>query len=212
MITSGVIYCIRQLSVDRWYVGQTTRLADRKQTHLRTLGRGIHHNRHLQRAWNKNGENDFVFEVLIVCPVWALNDLEQAYLEDPDTSWFNVAKCPDAPMRGRRLSEEAKNKISRAMARRFFSDEHRARISAALVGRKGAIRSTEQRAAMSLARKGKYFPPKHKPPPKTHCPHGHAYDEANTYVGKRRSDRRCRACHRIRQTARYHAKATLDGR
>lgn len=32
---------------------------------------------------------------------------------------------------------------------------------------------------------------------KTHCPHGHAYDEANTYLAPS-GDRRCRACHRDR--------------
>ena len=29
---------------------------------------------------------------------------------------------------------------------------------------------------------------------RTHCPHGHPYDEANTYYGKRPKDRRCRIC------------------
>lgn len=29
---------------------------------------------------------------------------------------------------------------------------------------------------------------------KTHCPHGHAYDEANTYRHPRRGERRCRRC------------------
>lgn len=35
----------------------------------------------------------------------------------------------------------------------------------------------------------------------THCPQGHAYDEANTYIGPSRK-RSCRACAR----ARYHAQ------
>lgn len=30
---------------------------------------------------------------------------------------------------------------------------------------------------------------------KTHCPQGHAYDEANTYIGTK-GERVCRACHR----------------
>ncbi|QOR55394.1 MAG: hypothetical protein SHS37scaffold145_45 [Phage 71_18] len=33
----------------------------------------------------------------------------------------------------------------------------------------------------------------------THCPAGHAYDEANTYVYGARTMRACRTCHRDRQ-------------
>jgi hypothetical protein len=39
---------------------------------------------------------------------------------------------------------------------------------------------------------------------KTHCPAGHAYDEANTHISKRGS-RSCRACHRERERARVAA-------
>jgi NUMOD4 motif/HNH endonuclease len=39
---------------------------------------------------------------------------------------------------------------------------------------------------------------------KTHCPRGHAYDEANTYRDAKQY-RRCRACHRAAQRARYAA-------
>lgn len=40
---------------------------------------------------------------------------------------------------------------------------------------------------------------------KTHCPSGHAYDEANTKVSKRSGHRSCRACNR----ARYHTRKAL---
>ncbi len=39
---------------------------------------------------------------------------------------------------------------------------------------------------------------------KTHCPHGHPYDEVNTYV--RQGYRECRACHRERETRRRSEK------
>lgn len=41
---------------------------------------------------------------------------------------------------------------------------------------------------------------------KTHCPHGHHYDEANTWVDPRTGHRSCRACNRERQR-----KRRLDG-
>jgi hypothetical protein len=38
----------------------------------------------------------------------------------------------------------------------------------------------------------------------THCPHGHEYDEPNTYYDPR-GGKRCRACHRERQRGRLRA-------
>ena len=40
---------------------------------------------------------------------------------------------------------------------------------------------------------------------KTHCPHGHPYDEANTYRLKRRNGRSCRACGAARSRSRKAA-------
>lgn len=42
---------------------------------------------------------------------------------------------------------------------------------------------------------------------RTHCPQGHAYDAANTGRAGKRA-RRCLTCHRIRERARYHARAS----
>ena len=39
---------------------------------------------------------------------------------------------------------------------------------------------------------------------KTHCPRGHAYDEANTYITPSTGGRICRECHRIRARESYH--------
>ena len=44
-------------------------------------------------------------------------------------------------------------------------------------------------------------PGRHRNTVKTHCPAGHAYDEANTYV-TRHGHRLCRACHRERERVR----------
>lgn len=38
---------------------------------------------------------------------------------------------------------------------------------------------------------------------RTHCPKGHEYTEENTYVGKKKGDRQCRECHRLKQQKYY---------
>lgn len=50
--------------------------------------------------------------------------------------------------------------------------------------------------------------PEHKNSQKTHCPLGHPYDGANTYVD-RRGFRNCRQCHRDRGRRGYRSVATL---
>jgi hypothetical protein len=47
---------------------------------------------------------------------------------------------------------------------------------------------------------------------KTHCPAGHPYDEANTYVGKSKRDRKCKICQIEKAKERYRRnKAPSEG-
>lgn len=79
-----------------------------------------------------------------------------------------------------------------------LTPEHRAKIGAGLVGHQV---SDATRAKLSAA-KYAYYADKPKP---TRCPHGHAYDEANTRV--RRDGRyECRACARARSLLNYYRK------
>jgi len=43
---------------------------------------------------------------------------------------------------------------------------------------------------------------------RTHCPHGHAFDEANTYVRKN-GDKQCRACDRAAKRLKYVSRQVL---
>lgn len=63
-MTSG-IYAIRHEASDRVYVGQSQDIEKRWNNHRTTLNRDCHHNKYLQRCWNKYGSDAFVFEILI---------------------------------------------------------------------------------------------------------------------------------------------------
>lgn len=41
---------------------------------------------------------------------------------------------------------------------------------------------------------------------KTHCPKGHPYSEANTYIRQTRRERRCRKCHAELELQHYHER------
>jgi group I intron endonuclease len=73
------IYQIRNTKNNRIYIGSTQNLKTRKTRHLRELKRGIHHNLHLQRAYNKHG-NTFVFEVLETCTAEQLFKKEEEWI------------------------------------------------------------------------------------------------------------------------------------
>ena len=58
----GYIYYIVNLKTQERYVGKTIRLEERKRKHFNQLKNNSHINGKLQNAWNKYGEENFVFE------------------------------------------------------------------------------------------------------------------------------------------------------
>lgn len=160
-MTSG-IYAIIHRDSGRWYVGQSKSIEKRWRVHRIDLRRGSHHSILLQRAWDKYGPDAFDFEVLILAPVWMLDDLEQSYLDDQETSHFNIAKDAQAVRRGRPHTEETKAKIGDAKRGRKHTAEARAKISATQIGRKMPPKSAETLARMSAAQKSS--PPRKQTP------------------------------------------------
>jgi group I intron endonuclease len=63
--TAGGIYRIRNLVDGKFYIGSTNRIKRRWIDHKAKLRRNRHCNSYLQHAWNKHGEDAFVFEVIV---------------------------------------------------------------------------------------------------------------------------------------------------
>lgn len=85
------IYRIRNTTNDDCYIGSSYDLSRRNKDHWRLLKKGNSHNILLQRAWNKYGENSFVFEILAKCPKEYLFKLEQWFVDTIDPK-YNVCK------------------------------------------------------------------------------------------------------------------------
>jgi group I intron endonuclease len=82
------IYKIKNLVNDKCYYGSSKNIEKRWRTHKNHLKNGKHHNIHLQRSWDKYGEDNFVFEVVEECDENILLELEQKYLDsNPE---FNI--------------------------------------------------------------------------------------------------------------------------
>lgn len=103
-MSTQVIYKIRNVTNQKFYIGSTTNKRERFRNHRRLLRKGAHHCKHLQAAWNKYGEECFVFEVVEEIPegsdLWAAEDrwLDEHFGKP---YCYNAGRSADAPMRGR---------------------------------------------------------------------------------------------------------------
>lgn len=77
----GVIYAIHNTLTGHIYIGQSVNVEKRWQEHRRYLKLERHSNRHLQRAWQRDGEDAFEFAVLETADTAeALDEAEQFYI------------------------------------------------------------------------------------------------------------------------------------
>ncbi len=59
---------------------------NRKYHHLGLLRKNIHPNNHLQKSWNKYGEDNFIFYILEICNDDELDELEIHYIDFYNTT------------------------------------------------------------------------------------------------------------------------------
>mgnify|MGYP000883434576 CR=1 FL=1 len=74
------IYMIKNMINNKVYIGQAVNIERRWNEHINDLYANRHNNKHLQRAWNKDGANNFIFNIVEECPKDELNDREIYYI------------------------------------------------------------------------------------------------------------------------------------
>jgi group I intron endonuclease len=154
MMMSG-IYAVR--NENRSYIGSAVDIPGRWKRHRADLRVNKHHNPHLQNAWNKYGEDAFEFVILEECSAELLLEREQHYL-DLYSNKYNILPVAGSHL-GATRSPESRARISavkmgNANRRGHKStSEHKAKISAALMGHEV---SDETREKMSIAAKARW--------------------------------------------------------
>jgi group I intron endonuclease len=145
------VYCIRNTSNGRLYVGSSSDVGRRLYVHRRLLNAGDHHSVALQRAWDKYGAAAFEFSIL--CEVAAGTDLlkvEQEHIDKHGAAGaggYNM--CPAAGSREGSKQPEGFAGLMAAIHRgKPKSAETRARMSAAA---KGRVKSHEHCAKLAEA-------------------------------------------------------------
>ncbi len=180
--TSG-IYRIVCTITTKFYIGSAINLRDRCQRHFWALRQNKHENQHLQRAWNKYGEQSFTFEVIELVLIPFLIEREQFWFDKLSPfgkRGFNILPIAGSPLgykhrpesiekiresnRRRELSPETLEKIRRAnLGKRYplgrtFSLEHREKLSQAKLG---TSLSSETREKIGQASRGRKHSPEH---------------------------------------------------
>ncbi len=151
LVQKSGIYEIRCLGNDKSYIGSASNLISRRHDHFHSLQKGMHCNRFLQNAWNKYGEELFVFNVLKFCSIKRLIEWEQIFIDEFESFGEGFNLCPKAGSRlGTSCSEETKKEMSRTRKGRVLSEEHKRKISESS---KGRICSEETRKKIGKASK-----------------------------------------------------------
>lgn len=161
------IYTIRK--DDKFYIGQSTDILYRFLQHKRDL-KGKHHcNSKLQRSCDKHGIDKFSFEIIEGCLESELDQKEQYWCDTLDVikSGYNIAMDIVSPMRGRKHSEETKQRMSEIQLLRFktnppgpVSDETREKRRQSMLKRYAETPVTQEtRDKVAASKRGKKRPP-----------------------------------------------------
>jgi group I intron endonuclease len=166
----GIIYLITNIENGLAYVGQTTKTIDQRWTehiydalgkHSRSRGSYLHH------SLKKHGIENFKIELVRFCKdkedldFWEKNLIEEWHTVRP--FGYNIALGGTGVMHGRKMSVEARSKISKGLlghpgAEFEHTPEAKAKISASLIGNTrsvGRVHSEETKEKMSKAHLGK---------------------------------------------------------
>ena len=172
-MNSGV-YLILNTKNNHKYVGSSVNLVSREKRHIQRLNNQSHANSHLQRAWNKYGEDAFGFHVLGLCAreKKSLLALEQHFI-DLLRPQYNILQTAGSPLGfthtkeskakigkstrgnqyclGYKHTAERNAKISKTLRGRKLTDEHKANIREAARGRK-FTKETKAKIAASVTK------------------------------------------------------------
>lgn len=123
----AVIYRITNMANNKYYIGSAESFARREWQHKYDLKRGVHKNPRLQAAWNKYGEEMFVFEVIEEVPEGVnVLQVEDTYLFKivGNEDCYNINTGAESPRTGIILSDTAKQNISVGRKGKHAGEQH----------------------------------------------------------------------------------------
>lgn len=146
------IYIILNTKNHKAYIGKAKNIKARWRKHRYELNDNIHHNNHLQSAWNKYGAKAFKFKVLEYCSADQMNEREQYHVRiyRANKLAYNLTDGGDG---GTNPSEETRRKIGAAQMGKPKKPEAIAKTRAANIGRKVSAETRSKIGAAGMGRK-----------------------------------------------------------
>jgi group I intron endonuclease len=132
------IYCIENKLNNKKYIGETVRhFKERWRYHKYLLSKNNHTNPHLQNAWNKYGEDNFIFYTIEECNNNESNQKEIYWINILDTinNGYDITNGGKGTS-GWKASEETKQKHREQMLN--MSDETRNKLKEKAKGNKNS--------------------------------------------------------------------------
>jgi len=158
------IYCIKNSSNGKCYIGKSVQLNWRLKDHKKRLNGGYHFNEKLQRAWLKYGSSSFLFYTLELCGKKDLCSKEVEWIKKLDSrrNGYNMTDGGDGSL-GRPQGEVTREKLRRAFLGKpghKHTEEHKLKMSRMLSGKNnpmhGKSPTDETRNKQSLSLKELY--------------------------------------------------------
>lgn len=135
-LNCAAIYRIINKVTGTVYVGQAENVRIRWATHKRCLRRNMNtRNQYIQRAWNKYGEDNFIFEIVFQFLPTSRKEL-QIYLDEAEIKILyeykeNCYNLMEAGISAMVASDSTLKKLSEHNKKQWQKPEHRAKISKA---------------------------------------------------------------------------------
>lgn len=152
LLMKSCVYSITNLHNGKKYVGSSSRLERRWRQHRYQLANNKHHNCHLQRAWNRDGESCFAFEILQQTNREDLESCERFWIAVFDSasrsSGYNLIPDPARPT----PTAESRKKMSEAAMGKVITEEQKIKIS---IAHKGKKHSSETKLKIAKSNSGK---------------------------------------------------------
>lgn len=152
VIMIGGIYKIQNVVNGKCYIGSAKSFRTRFRKHKNVLVKNAHHSIKLQRAWNKHGEDAFIFQPIIFCEPKNLLFYEQQAIDAFNSycDGYNATIKANSAL-GLKRSDKTKAKISISKTGIKLSTEHKKAISD---GNKGKKRSDETKEKIRIVNTG----------------------------------------------------------
>lgn len=113
------IYCIKNTTNNKTYVGSSSNIYYRLKRHLSDLYKNRHGNKHLQNSFNKYGKESFEAFILEYCDIKILESRERYYVNQLKSEYNKRI----IDRKGAVNSIETRNKISETLKRRHLLGE-----------------------------------------------------------------------------------------